>query len=115
MNEKVFVLLQILQDHTAEVWHCSFSPNGLKLATASKDMTVIIWDFYPETYTIHRDITLGRHSLGISFIAWSPDSTRVALCGPEGSDVVRISIKRKFWSLVFVNTFYELIYLHFYT
>ena len=38
---------QILNDHCDEVWYCKFSPDGLKLATGSKDMTVIIWDVDP--------------------------------------------------------------------
>jgi len=39
--------IQVLNDHCDEVWYCKFSPDGLKLATGSKDMTVIIWDVDP--------------------------------------------------------------------
>jgi len=39
--------VQILNDHCDEVWFCRFSPDGLKLATGSKDNTVIIWDVDP--------------------------------------------------------------------
>ena len=35
---------QVLHDHCDEVWFCKFSPDGNKLATGSKDTTVIIWD-----------------------------------------------------------------------
>jgi len=35
---------QVLTDHTDEVWFCRFSPDGTKLATGSKDGTLIIWD-----------------------------------------------------------------------
>lgn len=38
---------QVLNDHCDEVWYCKFSPDGLKLATGSKDMTLIIWDVDP--------------------------------------------------------------------
>lgn len=38
---------QILNDHSDEVWFCRFSPDGTKLATGSKDQTVIIWDVHP--------------------------------------------------------------------
>lgn len=41
---------QILNDHCDEVWFCRFSPDGLKLATGSKDTTVIIWDVDPVSF-----------------------------------------------------------------
>ena len=38
---------QILNDHCDEVWFCRFSPDGTKLATGSKDTTVMIWNVDP--------------------------------------------------------------------
>lgn len=35
--------LQVLQDHSDEVWHLQFSHNGRFLATGSKDSTAIIY------------------------------------------------------------------------
>lgn len=42
---------QVLNDHCDEVWFCRFSPDGLKLATGSKDTSVIIWDVDPVSCT----------------------------------------------------------------
>lgn len=38
---------QILTEHCNEVWFCKFSNDGTKLATGSKDTTVIIWQVEP--------------------------------------------------------------------
>ncbi|PSN50189.1 WD repeat-containing protein 26 [Blattella germanica] len=75
--------IQILNDHCDEVWFCRFSPDGLKLATGSKDTTVVIWDVDPETLTCTHRKTLEGHSYGVAYIAWSPDSTHLIACGPE--------------------------------
>lgn len=39
--------IQTLGDHLDEVWIAVFSTDGLRLATGSKDATVIIWDVDP--------------------------------------------------------------------
>lgn len=39
--------VQILTEHCDEVWFCRFSPNGKKLATGSKDASIIIYDVDP--------------------------------------------------------------------
>ena len=63
-----------------------------KLATGSKDNTVIIWDFDPETLTLKINKSLEPRSQGVSFFAWSPDSTRLAVCGPEDCDEVSFNV-----------------------
>lgn len=40
--------LQVLNEHCDEVWYCKWSPDGSKLASGSKDNTVMIWDFDPQ-------------------------------------------------------------------
>eukprot|EP00096_Caligus_rogercresseyi_P016047 TRINITY_DN857_c0_g1_i1.p1 TRINITY_DN857_c0_g1~~TRINITY_DN857_c0_g1_i1.p1 ORF type:complete len:686 (-),score=172.92 TRINITY_DN857_c0_g1_i1:402-2459(-) len=82
--------IQILSEHCDEIWYCRFSPDGLKLATGSKDNTVIIWDFDPLTLKLKHNKTLTEHNRGVSYFAWSPDSTRIAVCGPEDSEEVNI-------------------------
>jgi WD40 repeat protein len=37
-------LVRVLHFHQDEVWHVQFSHDGSRLATASKDTTVAIWD-----------------------------------------------------------------------
>ena len=81
--------IQTLNEHCEEVFYCKFSPDGLKLATGSKDQTVIVWDFDPATLSLSHGKTLERQPHGISFFAWSPDSKRLAVCGPEDCDEVR--------------------------
>ncbi|KAI1302344.1 WD repeat-containing protein 26 [Halotydeus destructor] len=76
---------QILSDHLDEVWFCRFSNDGTKLATGSKDCTVIIWDVLPETYELRQRYTLENHSYGVSYLAWSPDDTHLLACGPDDS------------------------------
>ena len=67
--------------------YITHSPTG-KLATGSKDNTVIIWDFDPDTLNLKINKSLEPRSQGVSFFAWSPDSTRLAVCGPEDCDEV---------------------------
>ncbi|CAB3367499.1 Hypothetical predicted protein [Cloeon dipterum] len=75
--------VQVLNDHCDEVWFCRFSPDGLKLATGSKDNTVIIWDVDPETLTCSVKKTLDGHSYGVAYLSWSPDGSYLIACGPE--------------------------------
>lgn len=82
--------IQVLSEHCEEVWYCRFSPNGLKLASGGKDHNVIIWDFDPETLLLKHGKTLERHTNGVAFFAWSPDSSKLAVCGPEDCDEVCI-------------------------
>lgn len=35
--------MQVLKDHTDEVWHVAFSPDGQCLATASQDGYVLVY------------------------------------------------------------------------
>jgi len=75
--------IQVLGDHCDEVWFCKFSNNGTKLATGSKDTTVIIWDVDPETLELKLKRTLEGHSYGVSYLSWSPDDVHLIACGPD--------------------------------
>lgn len=74
---------QVLNEHCDEVWYCKWSPDGLKLATGSKDNTVIIWDFDPEAKRLSFRKSLEGHTYGVSFLAWSPDGRYLIAAGPE--------------------------------
>ncbi|XP_025017419.1 LOW QUALITY PROTEIN: WD repeat-containing protein 26-like [Tetranychus urticae] len=74
---------QILTDHGDEVWFCRFSNDGPKLASGSKDSTVIIWDVDPDTLTLKHKHTFDGHSYGVSYISWSPDDNYIIACGPD--------------------------------
>lgn len=43
-NQFPLATVQVLKDHSDEVWFVQFSNDGTRLATSSKDNTVIIWD-----------------------------------------------------------------------
>lgn len=65
-----------LNQHTDEVWYLEFSHDGTKLATASRDRSIIIYD--TRTFNvIHR---LEDHGGPVAFAAWSPDDTKLISC-----------------------------------
>lgn len=104
---------QILTEHCNEVWFCKFSNDGTKLATGSKDTTVIVWHVNvvishlpiissagnisqrvrglmtglfvgrQETQQLKLIKTLEGHAYGVSYLAWSPDDAYLIACGPD--------------------------------
>lgn len=69
----------LLEEHSDEVWHVRFSPDGRKLASASKDKTAIIYDTVSFT-VLHR---LNDHVKEVTALAWSPDSTKLITCSKD--------------------------------
>ncbi|KAE9984746.1 hypothetical protein EG328_008364 [Venturia inaequalis] len=71
-----------LTDHGDEVWHLAFSNDGTKLATASKDKQVFIYDVANNFSPLAQ---LEEHEAGVSYLAWSPDDTKIITCtrGPD--------------------------------
>lgn len=66
-----------LERHTDEVWFIAFSNDGTRLATASKDSQVIIYE--TETFQILHILSSG-HKGAVGFLAWSPDDTKLITC-----------------------------------
>ncbi|XP_059049602.1 WD repeat-containing protein 26 [Achroia grisella] len=75
--------LQVLNEHCDEVWYCKWSPDGSKLASGSKDNTVMIWDFDPAAKRLTFRKSLEGHTYGVSYLAWSPDGRYLIAAGPE--------------------------------
>ncbi|KAL4715393.1 hypothetical protein ACJJTC_015164 [Scirpophaga incertulas] len=75
--------LQVLTEHCDEVWYCRWSPDGSKLASGSKDNTVMIWDYDSVAKRLSFRQSLEGHSYGVSYVAWSPDGRYLLAAGPE--------------------------------
>src|SRR5262245_34484040 len=69
--------VHILIGHTADVTCAAFSPDGRRLATASFDRTIKLWD----TATGRDVFTLRGHTAGVVALAFSPDGNRLASGG----------------------------------
>ena len=72
--------------HTQEVWYLQFSHDGTRLATASQDESVIIYD--TETFGMLHHLT--GHGKEVTFVAWSPDDTMLISCS--------LDTKARVWS-----------------
>lgn len=76
-----------LRDHENEVWHLAFSNDGTRLATASQDKTVVIYDV---TNNFRFLLALGDHDAGVCYVAWSPDDSKLLTCTREQDNSLRV-------------------------
>ena len=67
-------LVGSLQGHSDTVYSVSFSPDGTKVASGSRDNTVKLWDVTSGECLQ----TLEGHSLYVNSVSFSPDGTKVA-------------------------------------
>lgn len=71
----------VLAGHTGAVRTVAWSPDGVRIATASRDGSARIWD--ADSSTTER--VLRGHGTMVEALAWSPDSQRVATGGRDGT------------------------------
>src|SRR5262249_34521143 len=70
-----------LRGHTGRVRSVSYSPDGMRLASASDDLTVKVWD----ARTGAEVTTLRGHTGAVSAVTFSPDGTRIASAAYDGT------------------------------
>ena len=84
LTPQATALVRTLTGHTDDVHAVVWSPDGTRLASASEDLTVRVWD--PVTGT--QLATLTGHTHGVRAVAWSPDGTRLASASED--DTARV-------------------------
>jgi WD40 repeat protein len=73
--------LQILQGHTASVNSAAWSPDGVRISSASSDRLVKIWD----SVTGQCILTIKGHSDEVKSVAWSPDGTQIVSASKDNT------------------------------
>ncbi|KAH8702015.1 WD domain protein [Talaromyces proteolyticus] len=69
-----------LSSHEDEVWYVEFSHDGTKLATASKDRSVFVYDTTDNFSIIHKFV---EHDEPVAYATWSPDDSKLITCSRD--------------------------------
>lgn len=68
-----------LNVNAGEIWFLQFSHNGRRLAASGERSTVVIYD----TSTFQVRHTLTEHTKHVSYLAWSPDDSKLITCSHD--------------------------------
>lgn len=75
-------LVKRLTGHSAEVTHAAFFPDGRRLATASSDTTIILWNLSRTPFLAQ---SFEGHSLTVNALAFRPDGRTLASASSDGT------------------------------
>lgn len=101
LQENGVRLDQTLSGHNGAVLDVAYSPNGQRLASASDDNTVIVWDM--ATRRPVGDLPFYGHRAGVTSVDFSPDGqilasgsrdSTIILWGVETGNIIRILQRR---------------------
>jgi WD40 repeat protein len=85
-------LLRKLESHRSTVWGLSLSPDGKRLASASFDGSVCIWDLETGERQLKLEYT---DSYSIFSVVWNASGTRLAVCSSDKVYIYDTTIKAK--------------------
>jgi serine/threonine protein kinase len=86
-------LVAVLTGHTDEVWGVTFSPDGKRLASASKDGTVRVWDLMGRQ---PRPVgTTGGKGGNLASASFTPDGTQLALGTGSFVEITDLQAKQR--------------------